>query len=59
MRGDETLAETGGVEEVLAFCLLEVVCCMRKKISSSMEEDFIEESGSWGALISRVSAVVP
>ena len=46
------LAETGGGVGVLIICLLEEICCMRKEASSSMEEDFIGVSGSWGASVS-------
>ena len=40
------LVETGGRVGVLVICLLEEIFCMRKEVSSSVEEDFIGVSGS-------------
>ena len=46
------LVETGGGEGVLVICPLEKICCMRKEASSSVEEDLVGVSGSWGASVS-------
>ena len=52
------LVETGGKVGVLVICLLEEICCMRKEASSSVEEDLVGVSGSWGASVSREPTVV-
>ena len=40
------LVETRGGVGVLVICPLEEICCMRKEVSSSVEEDLVGVSGS-------------
>ena len=40
------LVETGGGVRVLVICPLEEIYCMRKKASSSVEEDLVGVNGS-------------
>ena len=52
------LVETGGGVRVLVICLLEEIYCMRKEASSSVEEDLVGVSGSWGASVSWEPVVI-
>ena len=52
------LVETTGGEGVLVICPLGKICCMWKEASSSMEEDFVGVSGSWGASVLWEPAVI-
>ena len=40
------LVEIGRRVGVLVICPLEEICCMRKEVSSSVEEDLVGVSGS-------------
>ena len=52
------LVKTGGGVGVLVICPLEEICCMRKEASSSVEEELVGVSGSWGASVSWEPAVI-
>ena len=52
------LVETGRSVGVLVICPLEKICCIRKEASSSVEEDLVGVSASWGASVSWEPAVI-
>ena len=52
------LVEVGGGVGVLVICPLEEIFCIWKEVSTSVEEDLVGVSGSWGASVSWEPAVI-
>ena len=52
------LVKTGGGVGVLVICPLEKICCIWKEASSSVEEDLVGVSASWGASVSWEPAII-